>query len=400
MVLGSPHFISPERAIGAPFGPPSDLFSLGVTLYTAVEGRPPFDRADPFETMRAVVEEPPAPAHRAGALAGVLYGLLEKDPARRWNVTTARSVLRDLLSGALASNAPAHETDPYAVVRPAPYVPPQPQAQPTGQIGGRAMLAPGESLSSAIRRMGAAPAQRTPAHAERTQVPHADAMPPTGGHRPTGRVFTAGAPTTLSGRLRGLPSRVRLAIGAGGALAVLFATAVVAGLTAGAPAPAKPAARPPASLNQPLIPVQQYADPTRGITLNVPKTWRKESAQSYVDFVDPDDRGRRLRINVEAVDRADARQFLVTAENGLKNPRRCPAPYQQVSLRGARLAGRDGALLEYTCGSGDQMRHGIWTATVLNGKSYHFFLTVPDSEFNASKVIFDEMARSFRITAG
>ena len=33
-----------------------------MTLYTAVEGRPPFDKGDPFETMRAVVEEPPAPA--------------------------------------------------------------------------------------------------------------------------------------------------------------------------------------------------------------------------------------------------------------------------------------------------------------------------------------------------
>ena len=40
MVLGSPHFISPERAMGSEFGPPSDLFSLGVTLYTAIEGRP------------------------------------------------------------------------------------------------------------------------------------------------------------------------------------------------------------------------------------------------------------------------------------------------------------------------------------------------------------------------
>ncbi|WP_460495011.1 serine/threonine-protein kinase [Dactylosporangium cerinum] len=154
MVLGSPHFISPERAIGAKFGPPSDLFSLGVTLYTAVEGRPPFDRRDPFETMRAVVEEPPAQAVRAGPLAGVLYGLLEKDPARRWNVETARAVLRDLLAGPLASNAPAHMTDPYAVVRPThqPTVA-TPQHSPTGQIGGRAMIAPGETVSGAMRRM-------------------------------------------------------------------------------------------------------------------------------------------------------------------------------------------------------------------------------------------------------
>ena len=97
MVLGSPHFISPERAVGGAFGPPSDLFSLGVSLYTAIEGHPPFDRGDPFETMRAVVEEPAPQPVRAGALAPVLYGLLEKDPARRWDVPTSRQALRDLL---------------------------------------------------------------------------------------------------------------------------------------------------------------------------------------------------------------------------------------------------------------------------------------------------------------
>ena len=74
MVLGSPHFISPERAVGGAFGPPSDLFSLGVTLYTAIEGGPPFDRGDPFETMRAVVEEEPRPARLAGPLRARALG--------------------------------------------------------------------------------------------------------------------------------------------------------------------------------------------------------------------------------------------------------------------------------------------------------------------------------------
>ena len=95
MVLGSPHFISPERAVGGAFGPPSDLFSLGVSLFTAVEGRPPFDKGDPFETMRAVVEEPPVRPVRSGPLAPVLYGLLDKDP------DPSRETIREAISGNL-----------------------------------------------------------------------------------------------------------------------------------------------------------------------------------------------------------------------------------------------------------------------------------------------------------
>ncbi|MDG4760117.1 serine/threonine protein kinase [Micromonospora sp. WMMD710] len=202
MVLGSPHFISPERAMGQEFGPPSDLFSLGVTLYTAVEGRPPFDKGDPIETMHAVVEDPPAPPQRSGPLTRVLMGLLEKDPARRLDVHTSRSMLRELLAGPLGSTATAvHSvTDPYAVVpvqqRPAPIPPAQPEPKPDSQIGGPAMLAPGESLTDrlAALRRGERP---QPAVAASTGLDETSADALAGPlHTPTGAMPASGRPAT------------------------------------------------------------------------------------------------------------------------------------------------------------------------------------------------------------
>jgi hypothetical protein len=156
MVLGSPHFISPERAVGGEFGPPSDLFSLGVTLYTAVEGGPPFDRGDPFETMRAVVEEPPRPARLAGPLKPVLWGLLEKEPERRWTVEQARTALRELLAGPLApARKPAARTagattEPDSGGRSSTETAP---AIRRGAVGGRAMLDPNEPLDQQVARL-------------------------------------------------------------------------------------------------------------------------------------------------------------------------------------------------------------------------------------------------------
>jgi hypothetical protein len=112
MVLGSPQYMSPERALGATFGPPSDLFSLGVTLYTAAEGRPPFDRGDPLATMHAVVYEDPEPPRRSPDLAPVLMGLLDKDPQRRWDVERTRAGLRTILAGSPAAATATAETAP------------------------------------------------------------------------------------------------------------------------------------------------------------------------------------------------------------------------------------------------------------------------------------------------
>ncbi|WP_127502713.1 serine/threonine-protein kinase [Actinoplanes solisilvae] len=90
---GSPAFVSPEQLYGSRPEPASDLFSLGATLYAAVEGRSPFDRGDLFATVLAVTEATPAPFHRAGPLARVIAGLLAADPAQRWTIAQARSAL-------------------------------------------------------------------------------------------------------------------------------------------------------------------------------------------------------------------------------------------------------------------------------------------------------------------
>lgn len=97
--IGSPEYLAPERALGRTPGPESDLWSLGVLLYAATEGRSPFGRNSPRDTLRAVTDEEPPALLRAGALAPVIEGLLRKDPAERLTAADAERRLRILAVG-------------------------------------------------------------------------------------------------------------------------------------------------------------------------------------------------------------------------------------------------------------------------------------------------------------
>ncbi|MFE2247244.1 serine/threonine-protein kinase [Streptomyces lavendulae] len=94
MVIGSMEYIAPERAEGEDGGPASDLFSLGVTLYQAVEGFSPFKRASVSASLRAVLAHDPAPLPHPGPLAPLIMRLLAKDPANRPTAETALGMLR------------------------------------------------------------------------------------------------------------------------------------------------------------------------------------------------------------------------------------------------------------------------------------------------------------------
>ncbi len=98
MVMGSPGFTAPERIRGEDATPASDLWSLGATLYAAVEGHGPFERRGGAITiMSAVIHEDAPVAPSAGALAPVIAALLRREPADRPDAATAARMISDVL---------------------------------------------------------------------------------------------------------------------------------------------------------------------------------------------------------------------------------------------------------------------------------------------------------------
>jgi eukaryotic-like serine/threonine-protein kinase len=94
LIIGSPSYMSPERARGEPASGAADLWSLGATLYAAVEGRDPFERNGSTAVLAAVLSDDPDAPYLAGPLWPVISGLLEKDPRQRLTADQAQWMLQ------------------------------------------------------------------------------------------------------------------------------------------------------------------------------------------------------------------------------------------------------------------------------------------------------------------
>jgi tRNA A-37 threonylcarbamoyl transferase component Bud32 len=193
MVMGSPGFTAPERIRGGDATPGSDLWSLGATIYAAVEGRGPYEqRGGAITTMSAIINEDAPIAPHAGKLAPIIAALLRREPSGRPTASAAARMFAQVLPQlAEAAEEPPAQTHP-PTIRSA-YVP-----APAAPVASKAVTAAEDADAQAAddplvtgrpaAEAAPAPAAATPASADPAgeaapaakAVPAASAMPAAG----------------------------------------------------------------------------------------------------------------------------------------------------------------------------------------------------------------------------
>ncbi|WP_211234818.1 serine/threonine-protein kinase [Glycomyces arizonensis] len=359
-VLGSAHYIAPERAVGHPAEPASDVFSLGVTLYAAVEGRPPFDRGDAVATMRAVVQDPPESPRGAGPLTPLLGGMLAKEPHQRHTLEQVRGELAELLSGPLAGN-----TGPI----PAGSAPTR-AAEPSGSF-----------------RQATPPPRSRP----RTREPE-EAPEPAGIGR---KLAIAAVCLVVVLGLGYVVYRWQFDGGGGGG---------------GAEDPAPTASEGPAETASPAEGDGGEEEDTGpsfetathegdGFSVDYPSAWGEGLAQDdFVTYYNTEDDTQWVRF-YSGSDRGagDPQGYLADFyENDLGTD---TTDLEQIRLEGVEFGGMSGAVIEYTgtdIASGAE-RHSIWAIVDAgDGTAYGVFIAGPAESWELSQQVYDEALRSFQ----
>jgi serine/threonine protein kinase len=118
-IIGSPAFMAPERVAGKQAAPSSDLWSLGATLFFAVEGIMAFERPSTAATLHAIVNEVPYLTRAQGPLASAIMGLLIANPDARLTPSQAHDLFTMAETPAMPSPV---ETRRYPGTEPATAV--------------------------------------------------------------------------------------------------------------------------------------------------------------------------------------------------------------------------------------------------------------------------------------
>ncbi|GAA2967106.1 protein kinase domain-containing protein [Streptomyces argenteolus] len=374
-LVGSIDYLAPERVRGGDPGPASDLWSLGATLYTAVEGRSPFRRTSPISTMQAVVAEEPPPPLRGGALAPVITALLRKDPADRPTAEETERMLLDAMEGRKPRAAQAHV--------------------PTQRISGEDLRAASVPDGSTARVARPVP--------EPAVLPYA---PASGIRRSRGRWHTALLVVALAALLGGAAGLAVMKLaddgggeGSGGAGERNTAGPETPGPSA---SPASSAGGDGEADPKPApkeIPDGWHrVDDPEGFSLAVPDGWTRQTDGGQIDYT-PDDGAHRIRISLDPEpDFDNAYLHMLSMEKDLAE--RLPG-YERLTLRANTFRDRPGSRWEFTwVESKDHpgTRHGIDQMYFgeTGGPEYALYMTGPEEDRAENRERFETMLRSWQ----
>ena len=153
LVTGTPGYFAPELARGEQPTAAADVWALGATLYTAVEGRGLFPgHENALALLNEIASQQPPQPERAGFLTEPIVRALDQDPASRWSMADLAHVLRRLeekhatthtrISTAAwpaAGSAEGTSTQENPVAAPAPTPTPTEPSEPSGKSHPRAV---------------------------------------------------------------------------------------------------------------------------------------------------------------------------------------------------------------------------------------------------------------------
>lgn len=403
-LVGSIDYLAPERVRGGDPGPASDLWSLGATLYTAVEGTSPFRRTSPISTMQAVVgEEPPHPAN-AGPLAAVIVALLRKDPEQRPRADEAERMLLDAMEGRSPQTAqayvPTQRMDREQIVMP-PGTPgtasgtPGTASGPSGTASGAGAVPEGVPTSASPltpRTVEWPDPAGTSGGAFAPQSGSPAARPRPSASAGKGRWRSAVLTAVLAAAVAGGAVFAVMQYGGGGGGGVEPGPVASSGVTPG------PTAGDRKGVAADEVPAGwKRVDDPAGFSLIVPEGWKRQVEDDNIDYTP--DRGRhRLRISIDSSpDFETPYAHLLDLEKTLKKR----MDYQRVWLNQSTY--RDhvkSALWEFTWTEKQNFpgpRHAIDRLYYADdGTEYAIYMTSPESSWDTTREQFDLVLQHWR----
>ncbi len=371
LLLGSPAYIAPERARGHAPGPPSDLWSLGATLFTAVEGRPPYDGGgDPLLTVTAVVTGEHEPYVAAGPLEPVLEGLLERDPQRRLTAPQARAGLRAVAESEATVAVPVHR----------PVVTPERRTEHTAALPLDAL--PLDALPvDALQRDAPPTDPRAAAAPAPTRTRPAARRPPRPPAAPRRR-RVPWAPLLLVAAI--------LALG-GAIVGYVLSQPPADDPTATAPTPSPSAA---SALDPVVLPDgwTGYQDPEEGWSIGVPPGYERSDRNGQVQFRN-DEQRRTLRIEASPP-RGEPLEVFEDFSRALESSLQ---DYEELRLEPTEYLGQPAADLEFTYFDTTTLHVLDRTFVDESGtQAYALYWQVNEAGWDEARPVFDELLETFR----